>query len=95
MLSIKLKRVGKKHQATFRVIVAERRSKVDGNFIEDIGWWNPHKNDYSLNAEVAKKWIGNGAQPTDSVHNLFVKARVIDLPKIAVHVKSKKTKKGA
>lgn len=93
MLSIKLKRIGKKHQATFRVIVAERRSKVDGSFIEDLGFWNPHSNELSLNAESAKKWIENGAQPTDSVHNLFVKSRIIDEPKKSVHIKPKKAEK--
>lgn len=92
MLSIKLKRVGKKHQATFRVIVAEKRSKVDGRFVDDLGWWDPHQNKHSVNAESAKKWIANGAKPTDTVHNLLVKARVIDVKKLPLHKKPAKKK---
>ena len=90
MLAIKLKRVGKKHQATFRVIVAEKRSKIDGRFVDDLGWLNPHTNSYSINNEAALKWIGNGAKPTDTVHNLLVRAKVIEGEKIPLHKKSKK-----
>ncbi len=92
MLAIKLKRVGKKHQTTFRVIVAERRSKLDGRFIEDLGWVNPHTDTFEIKKDLVKKWISQGAQPTNTVHNLLVKAGAINAPKIAVHKKSKKTK---
>jgi small subunit ribosomal protein S16 len=93
MLAIKLKRIGKKHQATFRVIVAEKRSKLNGRFIEDLGWVNPHAHTSEIKKELAKKWISQGAQPTQTVHNLLVKNGVIDAPKIPVHKKSKKTEK--
>ena len=55
MLAIKLKRVGKKHQATFRVIVAEKRLKINGRFVEDLGWMNPHTNTFEIKNDLAKK----------------------------------------
>ncbi len=94
MLAIKLKRIGKKHQATFRVVVAEKRSKVDGRFVEDIGWWDPHADKFSVNRDAAKKWLGVGAKPTASIWNLLVKAKVIEgKKKIPLH--RKKAKKDA
>jgi len=88
MLAIKLKRVGKKHQATFRIIVAEKRKKIEGKFIEDLGFWDPHANKFSVNGESAKKWMGHGAQPTATVHNLLIKAKVIEQKKkIQLHKK--------
>jgi small subunit ribosomal protein S16 len=90
MLAIKLKRVGKKHQASFRVVVSEKRSKMNGRYVEDLGWWNPHTNAFQVNGDAAKKWISQGAQPTESVHNLLVKAKVVEGKKIPQHVKPAK-----
>lgn len=90
MLAIKLRPVGKKHQKTYRVIVAEKRSKLDGRFVDDLGWMNPHTDTFNVKVEAAKKWISNGAQPTPSVHNILVRAGAIDGPKIPVHATSKK-----
>ncbi|MEK7574366.1 MAG: 30S ribosomal protein S16 [Patescibacteria group bacterium] len=73
MLAIKLKRIGKKGQASFRVIVAEKRSKVDGRFVEDMGWFNPHNDKFKLDIERINYWIKNGAQPTPSIKNLLKK----------------------
>lgn len=85
MLAIKLKQIGKKHQKSFRVVVAEKRSKVRGNYVEDLGFWNPREKKMSVNKERALYWIGVGATPTDTVHNVLVKTGVIDAPKKAVH----------
>ncbi|MEK7624487.1 MAG: 30S ribosomal protein S16 [Patescibacteria group bacterium] len=73
MLAIKLKRIGKKDQASFRVIVAEKRSKINGRFVEDLGWLNPHSDKSKLNLERIAYWIKNGAQPTASIKNLLKK----------------------
>lgn len=73
MIAIKFKRIGKKKQASFRVIVAEKRSKINGRFIEDLGWFNPHNDKFKLNAERISYWIKNGAQPTTSIKNLLKK----------------------
>ena len=75
MLAIKLKRIGKKHQASFRIIVAEKRSKVNGRFVEDLGWYNPHTNKSKINMERVNYWIKNGAQPTSSIKNLLKKQK--------------------
>lgn len=90
MLAIKLRRVGKKGQASFRVVVAEKRSKLQGKFVEDLGWLNPHTDSFNLKKERVEYWLKVGAQPTDSVHNLLVKAGILKGPKIPVHpVRSK------
>ncbi|KKU15354.1 30S ribosomal protein S16 [Candidatus Wolfebacteria bacterium RIFCSPLOWO2_01_FULL_45_19] len=71
MLAIKLKRIGKKHQAAYRVVVAEKRSKLGGRYVEDLGWFNPHTDEMLINKERAAYWIKNGAQPTDRVLRLL------------------------
>ena len=93
MLAIKLRRIGKKHQASFRIVVIEKRSKVDGRYTDNIGWLNPNNKEFNIKKEKALHWLKNGAQPTDTVHNLFIKAGVIEGKKISVH-KKKKVKEG-
>jgi len=75
MLAIKLKRIGKKHQASFRIIVAEKRSKVNGRFLEDLGWFNPSTGQFRLNNERADYWLKNGAQPTTSIRHFFKRSK--------------------
>ncbi|MEK7465238.1 MAG: 30S ribosomal protein S16 [Patescibacteria group bacterium] len=89
MLAIKLRRVGKKGQGSFRIVVKEARSKMVGRFTDDLGWFNPHTDKLVLDEERAKHWISVGAQPTDSVHNLLIRTGVIHGAKIAVHSKKK------
>lgn len=95
MLAIKLKRIGKKHQPAYRLIVAERRSSLVGRYIEDLGWFNPLSNKSEFNKERIAHWIKVGAQPTDTVHNLFVTAGLVKGKKMAVHKKAKKPAEGA
>lgn len=90
MLAIKLKRIGKKHQPSFRVVIAEKRSKATGRYVEDIGWFNPRSKEFKINNKRVDYWVKSGAQPTDTVHNLLVRAEAISGPKKAVHAKSKK-----
>ena len=90
MLAIKLKLAGKKHQRMFRVVVAEKKSKLQGRYVDDLGFWNPHTNKFSLNEEKTNKWLKEGVRPTDTAHNLLVKAGIIKGAKISVHKKSKK-----
>lgn len=91
MLSIRLQPRGRKKQRTYRIVVDEKRSKLTGKVVEDLGWLNPLAGDYEVNQERAKYWVGIGAQPSDTIHNLFVKEGIISGPKRAVHSKSKKT----
>lgn len=80
MLAIKLRPVGKKKQRTYRVVVMERRSKLNGRFIDDLGWLNPHTDKFDISTELVKKWISNGAQPTKTVSDVLVKAGVMKAP---------------
>lgn len=90
MLAIKFKKIGKKHQPSFRIVVAEKRSKLTGRYIEDLGWLNPESKESGIKKERAEHWLKMGAQPTDTVYNLFVKNNVIKGKKRAVHAKAKK-----
>ena len=85
MLAIKFKRIGKKHQPSFRIIVQEAREKVNGLNAEDIGWYSPVTKKFEIVKERALHWIGRGAQPTDSVHNLLITAGIISGAKRSVH----------
>jgi len=93
MLIIRLKPVGKKKQISFRVTVGEKRSKLNGKVMEDLGFYNPHNDKFGLKEERIKYWMSNGAQVSDTVHNILVKGGVIDSPKRKV--KMRKSKKGA
>lgn len=95
MLAIKLRRTGKKRQASFRIVVTEKRSKLQGRFIEDLGWLDPRTNAIEVNGERVLFWIKSGAQPTDTAYNLLVKKGVVKGKKRPVHKKSKKTKDAA
>ena len=80
MVKIRLKRMGKKKQPFYRVVVADSRSPRDGRFIEEIGYFDPMKEPAVINidSEKANKWLSNGAQPTDTVRSLFKKSGVIE-----------------
>ena len=64
-VKIRLKRMGAKKKPFYRVVVADSRAPRDGRFIEEIGYYDPMKDsgEISIDAEKAKKWLGNGAQP--------------------------------
>lgn len=85
MLAIKFKRVGKKNQPSYRIIVSEKKSKVFGKFIEDLGWYDPKNKKFNLNKERAQYRLQTGCQPTDTVYNLFVKTGIIKGHKKPVH----------
>lgn len=79
-VKIRLKRVGAKKQPVYRVVVADSRFPRDGRFIEEIGFFNPGTEpaEVKIDAEKAKKWIANGAQPTDTVKALLKKSGAIE-----------------
>lgn len=89
MLAIKLRRIGKKHQPSFRIVVAERRSKLGGRYVDDLGWLNPLNKEFKIDKERAEHWLKTGAKATASVHNLLVKGGVIGGQKRPVHKKKK------
>ena len=71
MLKIKLFQKGKKHQRTFRVVVSEARSKANGNFVDDLGFYTPQTKTFQIDQEKLEKWIKNGAQVTLGVDKLL------------------------
>ena len=77
MVKIRLTRTGKTHSACYRIIVADQRSPRDGRFIEEIGFYNPNSKELKVNEDAAKKWLANGAQPSDTTKALLKKAGVI------------------
>ncbi|MFH1759287.1 MAG: 30S ribosomal protein S16 [Patescibacteria group bacterium] len=89
MLVLKLRRTGKRHQPFFRLVAAERRSKADGKYVEGLGWYNPRSKQYEFNKERVLYWLGQGAQKTDSVHNLLIRSGIVEGSKIPVHQKAK------
>ncbi|MBE6627421.1 MAG: 30S ribosomal protein S16 [Clostridia bacterium] len=79
-VKMRLRRMGAKKAPFYRVIVADSRSPRDGRFIEEIGYYNPLTNpaEIKIDAEKAKKWLGNGAQPTETVKSLLKKSGIVD-----------------
>ena len=79
-VKMRLRRLGAKKAPFYRVVVADSRFPRDGRFIEEIGYDNPltHPAEIKIDAEKAKKWIDNGAQPTDTVKALLKKSGIVD-----------------
>ncbi len=79
MVKIRLRRMGAKKNPYYRIVVADSRSPRDGRCIEEIGTYDPLANpaNVTVDAEKAKTWIKNGAQPTDTVRGLLKKAGVL------------------
>ena len=78
-VKIRLTRLGDKKSPFYRIVVADSRYPRDGRFIEEIGYYNPMEEPsvVKVDPEKAKKWIANGALPTDTVKALLVKEGVI------------------
>ena len=79
-VKIRLRRMGMKKKPFYRVVVADSRYPRDGKFIEEIGTYNPLVDpaQFKIDADKAKTWIKNGAQPTDTVKSLLKKNGIID-----------------
>ena len=79
-VKIRMKRMGAKKRPFYRLVVADSRSPRDGRFIEEIGYYNPISDpvELKINEERAIKWLKDGAQPTDTVKDLFKKNGVYD-----------------
>ena len=72
-VKIRLRRMGQKKNPFYRIIVADSRSPRNGRFIEEIGIYDPNTDPSTFNVdeELAKKWLANGAQPTEVVGKIF------------------------
>ena len=80
MVKIRLKRMGAHKKPFYRVVVADSRTPRNGRFIEEIGTYDPLKNpsEIKIDNEAAKRWLANGAQPTDTVRALLKKSGAIE-----------------
>lgn len=78
MLKLRLKKYGRKRQASYRVVVMPSATKRDGRSIEELGFYNPHTNETNLNIPRILLRLSQGAQPTPTVKNLLKKALVIN-----------------
>jgi small subunit ribosomal protein S16 len=95
MLKIILTRKGKKNQPFFRLIVLEKSKDPHGDFLEDLGYYNPLTKKNSLKEERIKYWISQGAQPSGSVQNLIINQGIIKGEKVKVtRKKIKEEEKG-
>lgn len=79
MVKIRFRRMGAKKKPFYRIVVGDsRRHPSKGNFIEELGYYNPlNKDQVKIDEENVKKWLANGAQPTDSVKELFKKHGIL------------------
>lgn len=84
MLVIRLSRMGKKKAPTYRVVVQEKHRDPWGTSVEIVGHYNPRSNPKTIvfKEDRVKHWISKGAQPSDTVRNLLVDAKLIDGPKV-------------
>ena len=75
---IRLQRGGRKNYAFYSIVIADVRAPRDGKFTEKIGTYNPNTDpsEFKVNEELAKKWLSNGAQPTDVVAKIFKAAGI-------------------
>lgn len=92
MVKLRLKRMGNKFNAFYRVIAADARAPRDGRFIEELGYFNPLSNELKLNKELIIKWLDDGAQPTETVKNLLKQEKIWEEYKLS---KDKITKEKA
>lgn len=79
MVKIRLTRTGKRHEPHYRIVATDSRVKRDGKYLERIGYYNPRTKpptlDYDKN--ILQKWLDNGAQMTDTVHDIFVREGIV------------------
>lgn len=91
MLVIRLLRIGRKHQPSYKIVVTDsRRAPKGGRFVAEVGSWNPLTKQRVLKKEEIKNWLSKGAKPSDTVYNMLVQEKVIEGKKADVHKKSKK-----
>jgi small subunit ribosomal protein S16 len=94
MLSIRLMRTGKSHSPHYRIVVQEKRSKLTGKSVDQIGHYHPAdaKKLLVINKDKARSWLAAGAQPSDTVTNLFVKEGLLGKERKVTHFYTPKPK---
>ncbi len=86
MITIRLFRIGKKRQPSYKIVVTDKKnSPTGGRFIDEVGFYNPITKERSVNGDKVKYWISKGASVSDTVHNLLVTEGVIEAKKRPQH----------
>lgn len=80
MLKMRLKRLGKKREVSYRIVIAPSTSRRDGRPVAEVGFHNPRSNETRFNEEAVADWLKKGAQPTDTVKSLLIKANLMAKP---------------
>ncbi|MBI5530643.1 MAG: 30S ribosomal protein S16 [Candidatus Doudnabacteria bacterium] len=82
MLTIRLQRTGKRNQADFRIVLAEKESPVQKKFAEILGSYNPRRKTFQVKEERVKYWLSQRVELSETVHNLFVTKGLVDAKKV-------------
>ncbi len=78
MVKIRLKKFGKKREASYRIVAIESKRRRNGRPIEELGFYNPRTDETRLNVPAIVKRLKQGAQPSDTVRNILTKAKVFE-----------------
>ena len=96
MLVLRLFRVGKRNQPSFKIVVTDKRNPTRaGRFVEEVGFYNPVTKEKVIRKERVQYWLSKGVQPSPTVFNLLVKDGIVEGKKISVHKKSKPAQGGS
>ncbi len=79
MVKLRLKRYGKKREASYRIVAIDSRARRQGRPIQELGYYNPRTKETILQAAEIAKWLKKGAQPSDTLRALLNKARIFDM----------------
>lgn len=90
MLTIRLQRTGKKNQADFRIVLAEKEAPVNKKVVEILGSYNPRKKNFQVNEERVKYWVAQRIEMSETVHNLFVTKKLVEGGKVKAFTIPKK-----
>jgi small subunit ribosomal protein S16 len=77
MLKLRLKKMGRKRQPSYRLVIMETHNRRDGRAIDEVGYYNPITKESSINSEKVVKWLEDGVKPTDTVKALLKKAKIL------------------
>jgi small subunit ribosomal protein S16 len=80
MIKLRLKKQGKKREASYRLVACQSTTRRDGRPLEELGFYNPRTKEVRLNEEGIKTRLSQGAQPTDTVRRLLVQANIMPAP---------------
>lgn len=78
MIKLRLKRLGKKREASYRIVAMHSTSRRDGRPLEELGFYNPRSDEIRLNVPAIVKRLKDGAQPTDTVRNILEREKVFE-----------------